>query len=73
MSGKYFISCLGGSEEGVLKDMVIENALVCFGSRKAGMMRRYRSLEGCCRGTDLVRDRRRGKDMRASLYDPWMV
>ena len=30
ISGKYCISCLGGSEDGVLNDMVVENALERF-------------------------------------------
>lgn len=39
MLPKYTISWVGGSEEGVLNDMVVENALVCFEIRKVGSRR----------------------------------
>ena len=47
--------------------MMVEKALVCLGRRRAWRGRTYVRLMRCCHDTDLVTDRRRGRDMRAQL------
>ncbi len=75
MFGKYFISCVGGSTEGVWNAIVVENAPVCFQGCKAGRgrMHWYGRVIRCRNEIDLVRDRRRGEDMRAQLKKSCMV